>query len=577
MEEIRKILETLKNQMDEAWEEYGTSLETSLASAKSALHNIPKPPAPKFELEKAVSMLSRLASSAPAPAPATAAGADLGALRAAVRRIDGGKTQVEILDLYLEEASKYASRVALFIFKGEQAMGWKGAGFTRLGADDSKIKSVVLPLSEGNPLHKVFQTKRSMLTQPIGEDILGRGFDGPRPDRVFLVPMVIRDKVSAALYADEVKGATDLDADALEILTFTASLGINLLGQRQTLPCPTLTGPGPIKAEGSPPAAAPAVPAPSIAVPVTAPASERTQKIDVSAMAELEALRRETMKKTHAEEKPAPPAPAPPPPAPKPVPPQWEETRVSEPPRPTPVKVEIPAPEPEPEPEPHYELEYAAEPAAPEVEMGPGPEIEPEAAPEYSVPESPTVSEWAAPEPSMEPPAAVPEPTLPMPAFQPQVQAPAATTVLPAFVPAPKAAAPAAAPPPPAPATAEDLSKRSVEVRPPVGFKKDKPGFGFDQVQAQPGMSVEEARKHDEARRFARLLVSEIKLYNEPKVEEGRKNKSIYSLLKEDVDRSKQIYDERIAADIRGKSDYFRQALVSILANGDAAAMGSMD
>jgi hypothetical protein len=574
MEEIRKILETLKNQMDEAWEEYGTALETSLASAKSALHNIPKPPAPKLELEKAVSMLSRLASSAPAPAPAAAAGADLGALRAALRRIDGGKTQVEILDLYLEEASKYASRVALFIFKGEQAMGWKGAGFTRLGADDGKIKSVVLPLSEGNPLHKVFQTKRSMLTQPIGEDILGRGFDGPRPDLVFLVPMVIRDKVSAALYADEVKGATDLNADALEILTFTASLGINLLGQRQTLPCPTLTSPGPIKAEGARPAPAPAAPS---AVPVAAPASERTQKIDVSAMAELEALRRETMKKTHTEERPAPP-PSPPPP-PKPALPQFEETRVSEPPRPAPVKVEIPAPEPEPEP--HYELEYAAEPAAPEVEMGPGPEIEPgaglDAAPEYSVPESPSVSEWAAPEPSMEPPAAIPEPTLPMPAFQPQVQAPAATTVLPAFVPAPKAPAPAAAPPPPAPTTAEDLSKRSVEVRPPVGFKKDKPGFGFDQVQAQPGMSVEEARKHDEARRFARLLVSEIKLYNESKVEEGRKNKTIYSLLKEDIDRSKQIYEERIAADIRSKSDYFRQALISILANGDAAAMGAMD
>ena len=586
MEEIRKILETLKNQMDEKWEEYNASLETSLASLKSALHNVPKPPAPSFELEKAVSMLSRASQPAAAPAAAPAGGVDLAALRTAMRRIDGGKTQVEILDLYLDEAAKYASRAALFIFKGEQAMGWKGMGFTRLGADDSKIKTVVLPLSEGNPLHKVYQSKRSLLTEPMGEDILGRGFDGPRPNRVFLVPMVIRDKVSAALYADEVKGATDLCADALEILTFTASMGINLLGQRQILPCPSLSAPGPIKVEGArplPPAAAPVVQpvSPAAPVPITAPASERTQKIDVSAMAELEALRRETMKKAHpvAEERPAPPPP-PPPPATvavvEPEPAQWEETKVSEPARPVAVKVEISAPEPEveaPAPEPQYELEYSAEPS-PEPSPEPEPAVEES---EYSVPESPAVSEWAAPEPEMEP-AAPPasEPTMPMPAFQPQFQAPAATTVLPAFVPAPKppAAAPVAVP---APAVEEDLSKRSVEVRPPVGFKKDKPGFGFDQVQAQPGMSVEEARRHDEARRFARLLVSEIKLYNEPKVDEGRKKKSIYSLLKEDIDRSKQIYEERIAAEVRGKSDYFRQALVSILANGDAAAMGAMD
>jgi len=45
------------------------------------------------------------------------------------------------------------------------------------------------------------------------------------------------------------------------------------------------------------------------------------------------------------------------------------------------------------------------------------------------------------------------------------------------------------------------------------------------------------------------------------------------ALLKEDIERSRQIYDERIAPEIRTKSDYFRQALVSILGNGDAAAL----
>jgi len=84
----------------------------------------------------------------------------------------------------------------------------------------------------------------------------------------------------------------------------------------------------------------------------------------------------------------------------------------------------------------------------------------------------------------------------------------------------------------------------------------------------------EDAKKHDEARRFARLLVSEIKLYNESKVEVGRKNKDLYERLKEDIDRSRQMYDERIGEDVRKSSNYFYDELVRILADGDAEALG---
>jgi hypothetical protein len=81
-------------------------------------------------------------------------------------------------------------------------------------------------------------------------------------------------------------------------------------------------------------------------------------------------------------------------------------------------------------------------------------------------------------------------------------------------------------------------------------------------------------KKHDEARRFARLLVSEIKLYNEPKVEQGRKNRDLYERLKEDIDRSRAMYDERIPDDVRKSSNYFYDELVRILADGDAGALG---
>src|SRR5207237_6292698 len=88
------------------------------------------------------------------------------------------------------------------------------------------------------------------------------------------------------------------------------------------------------------------------------------------------------------------------------------------------------------------------------------------------------------------------------------------------------------------------------------------------------GAQSEEAKKHDEARRFARLLVSEIKLYNEPKVDAGRKNRDLYERLKEDIDRSRQMYDERIPEDVRKTSNYFYDELVRILADGRAESLG---
>ena len=68
--------------------------------------------------------------------------------------------------------------------------------------------------------------------------------------------------------------------------------------------------------------------------------------------------------------------------------------------------------------------------------------------------------------------------------------------------------------------------------------------------------------------------MSEIKLYNEEQVEDGRRNRDIYERLKEDIDRSRQMYEERVDERIRNTTDYFYQELVRILAGGDPKAMG---
>jgi hypothetical protein len=93
---------------------------------------------------------------------------------------------------------------------------------------------------------------------------------------------------------------------------------------------------------------------------------------------------------------------------------------------------------------------------------------------------------------------------------------------------------------------------------------------------AGPALSPDAQKAHEDAKRFARLVVSEIKLYNETKVTEGRRQKDLYERLKEDIERGRQMYTERVASGIRETTNYFYDELVRILAGGDAGALGPM-
>lgn len=86
--------------------------------------------------------------------------------------------------------------------------------------------------------------------------------------------------------------------------------------------------------------------------------------------------------------------------------------------------------------------------------------------------------------------------------------------------------------------------------------------------------SDDEVRAHNDARRFARLLVSEIKLYNEQKVLEGRRSNDLYERLKEDIDRSRQMYEKRVSASVAAKFDYFYDELLHTLGEGDPGKLG---
>lgn len=86
---------------------------------------------------------------------------------------------------------------------------------------------------------------------------------------------------------------------------------------------------------------------------------------------------------------------------------------------------------------------------------------------------------------------------------------------------------------------------------------------------------TEEEKLHGEAKRFARLLVSEIKLYNEQRVLEGRENRDVYVRLKRDIDRSREMYEKRVSPAVTRKIDYFHDEIVRILGDNDPSSLGS--
>jgi hypothetical protein len=107
----------------------------------------------------------------------------------------------------------------------------------------------------------------------------------------------------------------------------------------------------------------------------------------------------------------------------------------------------------------------------------------------------------------------------------------------------------------------------------PEAAAESPPPVAAPVTQAFPAPEAE-GEEHEEARRFARLLISEIKLYNEEKVAAGRKKRDIYNRLKDDIDRSFKVYKERIPATIMAQRDYFYEELVTNLAGGVASALG---
>jgi hypothetical protein len=98
---------------------------------------------------------------------------------------------------------------------------------------------------------------------------------------------------------------------------------------------------------------------------------------------------------------------------------------------------------------------------------------------------------------------------------------------------------------------------------------------GAAEASAPSSLSAEDQEILRKAQRFARLLVDEIKLYNQAKVAEGKKNKDLYDRLKDTIEKSQATYLKRYGNTVAASENYFKHEIIRSLAEDDVSIMGA--
>ena len=150
----------------------------------------------------------------------------------AIAAIQSGTTQKEILRTLLDNTVRYSGRGALFVIKAGAATGWQGRGFTKDG--DDTIKDFPLNVTVGVPE----QALRSRMpfsgtSSDIDSEFVAQ-FGAPADDRVLVLPLVLKEKVAALVYADAgSEGGGKLDSSAVELLVLATSAWLEVASLRK--------------------------------------------------------------------------------------------------------------------------------------------------------------------------------------------------------------------------------------------------------------------------------------------------------------------------------------------------------
>lgn len=519
-EEVAQEWQSRLKELDEQLEASREALALTVRSLEQAAPAVPAAPVPVESLHIAESLH----------------------LKAAVVEINSQRSQADTLTALIRNASRFAPRVAFFVVRGGSANGWKASGFNN-GLDDDSVKTISLPVDKSSLVGRALLSFETAVATGPGDDVapvLGH-FGVPAPEKALAIPLVVRGRAAAVLYADSGADQSGNDAQVslnqagLEVIMDVGAMGIELLPTRRNEPVPTVprgTTPLPRKE---------AVPEPD----------------------------HESVAQTPAESSAVP---VPPPPA----------AAATD--APTAERVAVSG-ETRELPRPATGLADFSSPIPPTVEAV----VEPTsiAAEEVSAVRLPSPTGFAG-EINWPEPAASSAGDHPVSQTEAGVDATDSaesepvttaqtgeTTVAGTDFPSSPFDSPVIPPPQPnfevAPEPTSRVTKPVPDGKPLINNERETP--------PPPPISTSSAteteqRAHNDARRFARLLVSEIKLYNGSKVNDGRRNHDLYTRLAEEINRSRKVYEKRVSPAVAARFDYFYDELVQTLAEGDKEKLG---
>lgn len=76
------------------------------------------------------------------------------------------------------------------------------------------------------------------------------------------------------------------------------------------------------------------------------------------------------------------------------------------------------------------------------------------------------------------------------------------------------------------------------------------------------------ARDSDRAKRLARVLVSDILCYNQNRRDRALVEGNLMEALSDEIKKSWELYKDKVGADVANSTDFFKEALNEILADG---------
>jgi hypothetical protein len=158
-----------------------------------------------------------------------AGGSNAAGLQKAVARIQAGTTQKEILRALLDNTVLYSGRAALFVVKNSTATGWQGTAFS----NNDAIKDFALEMSSGIA-QRVMQSRaaESGSASDFDQNFTSK-FGSPADGKIALLPLLLKDKISALIYADGGSQAGALDASALDVLVRATGAWLEVISQRK--------------------------------------------------------------------------------------------------------------------------------------------------------------------------------------------------------------------------------------------------------------------------------------------------------------------------------------------------------